>query len=177
MQTSTRTATKSSPTPQAELILGIGDIGATKRPGRRLKTIGLGSCVGLILHDPVTGTVGLAHVALPDSSISTKGKTYPKGYFADRAVNELVSAMVRVSGMPFSKRYVAKLIGGANMKGIANVYDIGTKNVSALRGHLHHLGVVPVAEEIGSHISRTVAVEVGTGCVVITTPGQHPRTI
>ena len=53
----------------AEIVLGIGGIGATNTKGSSLKTYALGSCIAVVILDPQTRTVGMVHVALPDSSI------------------------------------------------------------------------------------------------------------
>jgi len=53
-----------------ETIIGMGEI-ATGFAGDTLTALGLGSCVCVILYDPVAKIAGAAHVMLPDSTIST----------------------------------------------------------------------------------------------------------
>lgn len=52
-----------------EIAVGMGEV-AIGFPGDTLASLGLGSCVAVILHDPVARVAGLAHVMLPDSSSS-----------------------------------------------------------------------------------------------------------
>ncbi len=64
-------------------ILGVGELGATAEPGNGLKTLALGSCVALLVLDPVSHCVAMDHIALPESMVSPeKAKTLP-GHFAD----------------------------------------------------------------------------------------------
>ena len=46
--------------------VGMADLNICKCPDV-ITTLGLGSCVGIALYDPVTKLGGLAHVMLPDS--------------------------------------------------------------------------------------------------------------
>ncbi|MGB9804281.1 chemotaxis protein CheD, partial [Desulfofundulus sp.] len=50
-----------------EIQVGIADYKIGKDPAR-LITLGLGSCVGVSLYDPVLKLGGLLHLMLPDST-------------------------------------------------------------------------------------------------------------
>lgn len=47
--------------------VGMADLKTAKAPNT-LTTLGLGSCIGLTLYDPVTKIGGLVHYMLPDST-------------------------------------------------------------------------------------------------------------
>ena len=47
--------------------VGMADLKVCKSPDS-ITTLGLGSCVGIALRDPVTKIGGLAHIMLPDST-------------------------------------------------------------------------------------------------------------
>ena len=47
--------------------VGMADLNTCKNPDV-ITTLGLGSCIGISLYDPVTKIGGLAHVMLPDST-------------------------------------------------------------------------------------------------------------
>jgi len=51
--------------------VGMADYKAAKSPAI-LITLGLGSCVGVVLYDNLTKVGGMAHVMLPDSSLSNQ---------------------------------------------------------------------------------------------------------
>ncbi len=48
--------------------VGMADLNICKSPDA-ITTLGLGSCIGIALYDPVTKIGGLAHIMLPDSTI------------------------------------------------------------------------------------------------------------
>ena len=52
--------------------VGMADLNVCKAPDG-LTTLGLGSCIGLTLYDPVTKIGGMVHYMLPDS---TKAVSY-----------------------------------------------------------------------------------------------------
>ena len=56
--------------------VGMADLKVCKAPDA-LTTLGLGSCVGVALYDPVTKISGLLHCMLPDSTqIKNNSKRY-----------------------------------------------------------------------------------------------------
>lgn len=57
----------------AVVKVGIADVQLVKTPDR-IRTSGLGSCVGLVLFDQEKKLAGLVHVMLPDSSFKRSGR-------------------------------------------------------------------------------------------------------
>ena len=52
----------------SEIIkVGMADLKSCKSPDG-VTTLGLGSCVGIAIRDPIAKVGGLAHVMLPDST-------------------------------------------------------------------------------------------------------------
>ncbi len=156
----------------SEIILGIGDYGASRTPGGRVKTFALGSCVAAILQDPRNGAVGMVHVALPDSSINEAKARQRPGYFADLGLPLLVQEMVRLGSPANGRGLVVKLVGGASIMDHNETFNIGKRNVLALKKHLWAYGLGPLAEDVGGNYSRTVSVFVDTGKVLVTCPGR-----
>ncbi len=134
------------------------------RDSLSLKTI-LGSCVGVILHDPVRRISGLAHVMLPRSSRADPSV----GKYADTAVPALL-AMLTGNGcrLPSLRAY---LIGGARMfPGDCDGLDsIGDQNVRAARAALQRASVPIVFEETGGTQGRAVVFDNLKGEVSIRT--------
>jgi chemotaxis protein CheD len=121
------------------------------RDSLSLKTI-LGSCVGIILHDPVRRVSALAHVMLPRSARgdSTIGK------YADTAIPALLAMMAGSGCRASSLR--AYLVGGARMFSVESdgIGSIGDQNVSAARKALQEASVSIVFEDTGGTRGRTV---------------------
>ena len=65
--------------------VGMADLNICKSPDG-LTTLGLGSCVGIALRDPITKVGGLAHIMLPDSTAIKDNTNIPK--FADTGIVE-----------------------------------------------------------------------------------------
>ena len=53
---------------ERRLQVGIAELEVARAPAT-LKALALGSCVAVILHDPVVKAGGLAHVLLPSASV------------------------------------------------------------------------------------------------------------
>jgi len=152
-------------------MVGVGEMAVTREEGSALKTMALGSCVSLLIRDKVSGTIGMAHVALPDSAISPDRALQRPGHFADTAVPALLKAMERAARAQLQRRSLqVKLAGGANVADPNNTFNIGKRNILAVRKALwgHRLG--PMAEDVGKNVSRTVVFEVEDGRVTINNP-------
>ncbi|OGR01522.1 MAG: chemotaxis protein CheD [Deltaproteobacteria bacterium RIFOXYD12_FULL_50_9] len=153
-------------------VVGVGEFAVSNDPDTVIKTFALGSCVAVIfLHKP-TRTVGLIHVALPDSSINPDIVKDRPGYFADTGIPVILKkmALCTMPGKSLSQGMVVKIAGGANVLDTNNTFNVGKRNVLSLKKILWSLGMGPVAEDVGGSFSRTVTVPVGTGKIVLSSP-------
>ncbi|MCI5827105.1 MAG: chemotaxis protein CheD [Lachnospiraceae bacterium] len=155
--------------------VGMADLKTGKNPDI-LTTLGLGSCIGIALWDPVTKIGGLAHVMLPDSTKIRNNSNIAK--FADTGIAELVR-QIEAMGVP-KKRLVAKIAGGARMfevSGSTSVGNIGEKNAIASKQKLQELGIPILAEDTGLNYGRTVELNCANGDYVIKAVGKPVKTI
>ena len=159
----------------ATMILGIGELGASRTPGDIIKTLALGSCVGIVMLDPTTRTAGLVHVALPESKIASSLEEVKKlpGRFADTGVPALFEEMKRVGANQDIRKYTIKLAGGAKIMDMNDTFQIGKRNVLAIKKALWALGTGVVSEDVGGTISRTVTIDLGTGVVSLSSPRRE----
>lgn len=141
-----------------------------------ITTLGLGSCVGIALRDPITKIGGLAHIMLPDSTqIKNNANIYK---FADTGIMELVR-LVTVKGANKS-RLVAKIAGGAQMFSVqknSEIIRVGERNVEATKKILKSLQIPILAEDTGLNYGRTVVFYPETGEFVIKAVGKEVRKI
>jgi len=147
--------------------VGMADLKSSRHPCR-LITIGLGSCVGIALYDPITKISGLAHIMLPSSLESRDISNVAK--FADTAVIKLLEDMVLL-GAGRSK-IVAKLAGGASMFSFDNeseIMGIGARNIEASRNILYSLKIPILAEDVGGNYGRTVELNSNNGKLLVKT--------
>jgi len=138
-----------------EVIVRMGELAASATAGEVLVTIGLGSCVGLVLADKRRSIVGLAHVMLPVATTDDG----PGAKFADRAVPLLADHVRRLG----AARLDAVLVGGAQMfsfGGKAEGQNIGARNEAAVRDELRRMGIPVLASACGGDKGRTVRVHV-----------------
>ncbi len=153
------------------LYVGVGEYAASKTPGEVIKTLGLGSCVAVVLLAPRHRAVGMVHVALPDSSINLKRAEERPGTFADTGIPILIGEFKRM-GIVNPRDFIVKLAGGASIMDRNNVFNIGKRNVLAVRKILWKYRLGAIAESVGDTISRSVALDVNTGRVKIWSPGR-----
>ncbi len=160
----------------ADIIkVGMADMKICKAPDG-VTTIGLGSCVGVAVRDPVTKIGGLAHVMLPDSTRITNSTNVYK--FADTGVDSLINELVKAGAS--KTRLVAKIAGGAQMFAFQNKNDlirVGDQNVAAVKAKLKEHGIRILAEDTGLNFGRTVIFYPETGDYVIRAVGKDERTI
>lgn len=151
--------------------VGMADLNVCKCPDK-LTTLGLGSCVGVAIRDPITQVGGLAHVMLPNSKTIKNNSNIYK--FADTGIEELVRQMV-MQGASRS-RMVAKIAGGAQMFAFQNKSDmvrVGEQNVEASKAKLKELNIPLLAEDTGKNYGRTVIFNPETGELVIRSVGKE----
>ncbi len=154
------------------IIVGIGELFATTSP-TKLQALGLGSCVGVALYDPVTKVGGLAHVMMPDSNGNSNEL---RGKYADTAVANLLNDMKLLAAR--KENIVAKLVGGASMFSLSHdVFRIGEKNVIAAKKSLNDLGIRILAEDVGGGVGRTMLLHTDTGEVEVRYVNRESRKI
>ncbi len=141
----------------SEIIkVGMADLNICQPPDG-LTTLGLGSCVGVALRDPVARIGGLVHVMLPDSKSIHNSQSMNPAKFADTGIAELVRRMEQKGAK--RSRMTAKLAGGATMfavSGKSEVGLVGQRNTQACRQCLAELGISILAEDTGANYGRTV---------------------
>ena len=155
--------------------VGMADLKICVSPDS-ITTLGLGSCVGIALRDPVTKIGGLAHVMLPDSTAIRNNSNIPK--FADTGIEELVRQVVAKGAN--RSRLVAKIAGGAQMFAFQSKTDmvrIGERNVEASKKKLKELGIRILAEDTGKDYGRTVIFYPENGDFVIKAVGRDIKVI
>lgn len=148
----------------ANVTVGIADLNVVKAPDS-LITYALGSCVGICLYDPEMKIAGMAHIMLPLSKEAVQGVDNKRRY-ADTGIMELIQDM-NLQGAS-TKRLVAKIAGGAQMFSVNSaVFNIGERNVAAVKKILAAYRIRIVAEETGQNFGRTVLFHADTGLMEV----------
>ena len=156
-----------------ELLVRVADLRAGPADSV-LITLGLGSCVAILLHDPTARVGGMAHVLLPSRSLSRTGEN--PGRFPQTAIPALLEAMAGLGAVP--GRMVARLVGGAAMFAAlapSGSMQMGDRNVIASREVLRTLAIPIVGEMVGGGTGRSVWFHVGEGRVIVRAVGQSEQ--
>ncbi|MGE5589059.1 MAG: chemotaxis protein CheD [Bacillota bacterium] len=156
------------------VAVGLGELALGTGARDLLVCYGLGSCIGIAAYDPVLRVGALAHVVLPDSSLSRGPDKDAK--FADKAVPALLATLA-ARGAAVS-RLVVKIAGGAQMLGtspLASRLDIGARNAEAVKAALARAGVPLLAEDTGGNYGRTLRLFAATGRVQVSTIGRGEK--
>ncbi len=151
-----------------EIIVDVADMRASREPGTILVAPSLGSCIGLVLYDPVAKVGGILHYMLPDSSLNPQRAQENPFIFADTAVPRFIESVLSLGA--HKNDLQVKVAGGAQIMG-DSFFQIGRKNYVVLRNLLWEQGLAIVAEHVGGRANRTIRLEIGTGRVTVRIPG------
>lgn len=155
------------------LVVGISDCKVAKDADAVLVTYALGSCIAVVIYDPVTKVGGLLHFMLPESAIDKNKAQQNPFMFADTGIPALLQAVTAAGGS--ARRMTVRLTGGAQVLDSQGVFQIGKRNYLAARRILWKAGVLIRAEAVGGEISRTTRLEVATGRMWIREGGGVDR--
>ena len=159
----------------SKIIVGMADMNVVKAPGT-LVTLGLGSCVGICLYDPISKVAGMAHCMLPDSTAIVNNDNVAK--FVDTAVIRLVNDMVRKGAS--KAKIIAKLAGGAQMFAFSSTTEsmrIGDRNVDAAIKVLKGLGIPLKSMDVRENYGRTIELFSEDGKLTVKSIGRGTKEI
>jgi chemotaxis protein CheD len=154
----------------AILVVSIADCKVSRDPADVLVTHALGSCIAVLVYDPVAMVAGLLHYTLPESSMDAVQASNRPFLFADTGIPLLLRGALQLGAV--KSRLVVTAAGGARMLDPVGTFNIGQRNHLAMRCILANLGVPIHREAIGGTISRTVRIDVASGRVRLWMPGK-----
>lgn len=116
----------------------------------------LGSCVSACIHDPEAGVGGMNHFMLPEPAANGGrwGDT-PAGRsarYGSDAMEQLVNTVLKAGGE--RSRLKVKIFGGGRI--LAQMTDIGARNIDFVRRYLRDEALVLIAEDVGGTSPRHV---------------------
>lgn len=157
------------------LVIGIGDCQVCNDPESTLVTYALGSCIGVVIHDPVAGVGGLLHFMLPESALDVERAKKNPYVFADTGLPLLFRSAYALGAD--KNRLSVIVAGGAQMMDTEGTFNIGKRNALALRKILWKAGVLVKSEHLGGTVFRTVRLEVKSGKVLLREAGHAEEEI
>jgi chemotaxis protein CheD len=160
----------------ADVRVKVADY-AVRRGSDVIATIGLGSCVAIMLYDPATRVGGLAHILLPSMAMSRETSNPAK--FPESIVPLMLDEM-RKLGASQPTRISAKIVGGASMFGQlinGTGINVGERNIAATKEALDVAGIPIVGEDTGLDYGRSVYFHLADGRVEVRSLKKGDRVI
>lgn len=157
--------------------VGMADLNVCVAP-EALTTLGLGSCIGACIYDPVTKIAGLVHYMLPDSTRIKNNENIAK--FGDTGIVETIKRMEKLGAN--RSRMVAKIAGGAKMFAISSSstlssLNVGDNNTETAKRVFKELGIRIIAEDTGLNYGRTIEFYADDGRLVIKSVGKDIKVV
>ncbi|MFN8639432.1 MAG: chemotaxis protein CheD [Dehalococcoidia bacterium] len=155
---------------QLGTALSLGEWAVTADRDAVLTCVGLGSCIGIVMFDPIARVGAMGHMVLPDSSAARSAPVGAK--FVDIAVPLLLGALSAAGAE--TRRLKIYLAGGAQVLQSAggNTLNIGERNAEAAHQRLAALGLTVTGEDLGGSKGRTMRLTLATGRVTVAASGS-----
>ncbi|WP_434511471.1 chemotaxis protein CheD [Desulfitobacterium sp. AusDCA] len=156
------------------ITVGMADFKTSKAPDI-LMTAGLGSCIGICIHDPLEKVGGMAHIMLPSANGNISAN---QAKYADTAVELLINDILHLGASKLRLR--AKIAGGAQMfsfPGKTNVLKIGDRNAEAVEAELKRFAIPLLVADVGGSFGRTIHFDVASGDLRIRTINHGEKVI
>jgi chemotaxis protein CheD len=135
-----------------------------------LVTYSLGSCIGLVIYDPMVKVGGLLHYMLPESKLDREKAAKNPFMFADTGIPRLFKATYRYDAA--KQRMKVAVFGGSQILDQNGFFNIGKRNYMALKKMLFRNNVLINYEDIGGNVNRTIRLEIATGDIFVKTSGS-----
>lgn len=130
-----------------QVLITQGEYAVGSKPAMVISTI-LGSCVAVCLWDARLRAGGMNHILLPDDSESRLASVSFGASDMERLMNALLKRGAARETMQ------AKVFGGAKI--VANLSDIGARNVAFVRRFLRDEAIQCLSESVGGVRPRQV---------------------
>ncbi|MDK2795652.1 MAG: chemotaxis protein CheD [Archaeoglobaceae archaeon] len=142
-----------------EIIVGIGESKVSK--SGVLKTVGLGSCLGIAIYEMKLRAGALAHAMLPKSNGVKSAK------YVDSAIEISIEALENLGGD--KRNMVAKIAGGAQIFKHMTLENlmIGERNLEVAKEILKEQGIRIISEDTGGSSGRTLYFFVNDGRLLV----------
>jgi chemotaxis protein CheD len=124
----------------------------------------LGSCISACIRDRVSGVGGMNHFMLPASSGEGGWKDAGVNYstrYGNFAMEHMINEILKNGGA--RQNLEVKLFGGGRI--LANMTDVGKKNIAFARSYIEIEGLRVTSEDVGDVFPRMVVYFPATGKV------------
>ena len=156
--------------------VNFSEMKISSNPVETLVAFSIGSGIGMTIHDPVGGVGGVLNFILPDST-KANGSNPAKApfMFADTGITAFLKVLFEQGAKAENLKVV--IAGAAHVMDQTGVFNIGQKNLEALKTSLGDFGVKIHHEASGGTQSRTISLEIGSGASIIKIFGQEEEKV
>lgn len=153
------------------ITVDISDLRVSTDPTATIVTYALGSCIAVLVHDPVRVAGGMIHYMLPLSEAAPERARVKPAMFADTGIPLLFQTMYALGCD--KRNLVVKVTGGGALCDDNRLFSIGKRNYSILGKLFWKAGVVIRSEDVGGAKSRTARLHVGNGRCTVASQGRE----
>jgi chemotaxis protein CheD len=147
------------------LVVGIAEMRVTDDPEVTLVTYSLGSCAGVVIYDVEARVGGILHAMLPEAIGDRTEQSFNPCKFVDTGVPLLFSEAYKYGAR--KNRLEVAVVGCAQIMDDAGYFNIGKRNLAALRKLFWKNGILIRREHAEGTVSRTVKLDMRTGRVIL----------
>jgi chemotaxis protein CheD len=152
-------------------VVGVADMAISDAPDEVLVTYSLGSCIAVVIFDPVARVGGMLHYMLPESALDLEKAKQNPNMFADTGISLLFRQSYQLGAK--KENIIVKAVGGAQILDQNGIFNIGKRNYVAMRKIFWRNNVVVSAEHVGGMVNRTVRLQMETGRVLLKVAGEN----
>jgi len=143
----------------------------SKNPLETLVAFSIGSGMGVTIHDSFCGIGGILNFMLPDSGKANGVNPARVPFmFADTGIPAFLEELYAQGAR--ADRLKIVIAGGAHILDQSDAFNIGQKNLTALKANLDAFNLNIYHENTGGTNSRTLSLEIGSGCSSIKIFGE-----
>lgn len=150
-------------------IVHVSDAKVSRNMEDILITYSLGSCIGVCLYDPIAHVGGMLHYQLPESRLDPEKAQAKPFMFADSGMRLVLQKMQSFGAQ--HKRLQVKIAGGATMQGCPQGFNIGKRNLLAIRKIAWQHRLFINSEDVGGASPRNLYLAVADGLVTVKSQG------
>ena len=153
------------------ITVGVGDMKVSNDAYSTIVTYSLGSCLGVVIYDPVAIVGGILHLMLPESTAERDHPGFNPYRYVDTGVPLLFRETYKMGAV--KHRMKVSVFGGAQILDDSGFFNIGKRNIAALRKLFWKNGVMIDKEHVGGNVSRTTRLNLMTGGITVTVSGDR----
>ncbi len=164
---------------QTTETVDLGDIKVSNHRATVFSVKNIGTSIAVVIYDVQNKIGGIAHIILPESTLTNTYAEQIPGKYADTAIPQLLADFTTAGGQ--KRTSVIRLIGGAQLfnfgGGGSNILNIGARNVNAIQAALSKQGMAIEKSDVGGNKGRSLRFVLTTGQVMIEQSGARSYTL